>query len=109
MKRKIIWSAVALLAIFTFAARWNVHVPCQQCGKTCIQEPLLARFAAHFDKGFLHLQCVDQYLKDHPIRLDEQGRIINPDERPEEYRKAQEKAKQNEISPTHHTIAHPRL
>lgn len=76
MKRKLIWSFVALFAVCVFTARWEVGIPCDQCGKETIKRCLLARAAAGFDNGFLHQECVDQWCEEHPIQFDEEGCII---------------------------------
>lgn len=76
MLRKIVWSLTALFAVAVFTARWDVHIPCEQCGEGTIHRPLLARAVAGFDTGFLHTTCVQDWCDEHPLRLDENGRII---------------------------------
>ena len=76
MLRKVVWSFVALFAVFVFTARFELGIPCDQCGKTTVTRPLLARVVAGFDDGFLHYECVEQWCKEHPIRFDENGKII---------------------------------
>jgi len=58
---------------------------CEQCKKPAIWEALLAHAVGDsisvlwFDMEplkFLHSSCADAWMKDHPLELDEDGRII---------------------------------
>ena len=79
MTRKLVWGAVALFAVFVFTARFEVGIPCEQCGKDTVHRCLLARAVSGFDTGSLHVNCVQAWLDEHPLRFDENGRVILAD------------------------------
>jgi len=77
--RKKVWLSVGLLTILTAILTWPVDIPCDQCGKRCMTEPVMARMVSGFDTGYLHFECVDQWCQEHPIQFDDEGHIIRRD------------------------------
>tara|TARA_R110002167_G_scaffold190962_1_gene393241 strand:+ start:5411 stop:5689 length:279 start_codon:yes stop_codon:yes gene_type:complete len=81
----LLLSAAALVIVMSLVIQ--PASKCGQCGQDILimdhetkevsvyREPLMAYlFAAH--SNFLHMTCVDDYLRDHPIERGEEGHII---------------------------------
>ena len=83
---KNVWVGVFLAALLSLVLSWPAAHKCEHCGKPAYWDALLAHVIGDgysiicIDSkpiGFIHYECLDEWLKNHPLEFDEDGRLIN--------------------------------